>query len=354
MATPSQQQRNREYWAERFEILENRSNQSALEYYANLEKQYQLAAKNIQKEMDSWFMRYATNNQITMSEARKILTGPELKDFRMTLEDYIAKGKTLNYSQTWAKQLEKASTLYHVERYQALLVNIQQQIEVVTGNELDSLDKFLSDQYKSSYYHTAFEIQKGLGVGVDLMKIDDKKVANLIKQPWTLDARTFSDRIWSDKKLLVGNVDKILTQGMISGEGYVKTAKKLQDAMNTQMYKAKRIVVTESAFFSSRSQQDCFNDLGVKKYEIVSTLDGKTSEVCRHMDGKVFEQKYFKPGVTASPFHCNCRTFQAPHFSEDFGVPESRAARDPKTGKTVIVSGNMNYPEWEKKFIKIG
>lgn len=349
----NQQRKNSEYWKERFSILESRNNQSALEYYTNLEKQYRLAAQNIQKEMDSWFMRYAKENQITMSEARKILTGPELKDFRMTLDEYISKGKTLNYSQEWAKQLEKASTLYHVERYQALLVNIQQQIEVVTGNELDTLDKFLSDQYKTNYYQTAFEIQKGFGVGFDLMKIDDKKVANLIKQPWTLDARTFSDRIWSDKKLLVGNVDKILTQGMISGEGYVKTAKKLQDAMGTQMYKAKRIVVTESAFFSSRSQQDCFNDLGVKKYEIVSTLDGKTSEVCRHMDGKVFEQKYFKPGVTASPFHCNCRTFQAPYFDDEFETGSSRAARG-ADGKTYHVPANMKYPEWEKSFVNGG
>lgn len=347
----SQQRKNSEYWKERFSILESRNNQSALEYYTNLEKQYRLAAQNIQKEMDSWFMRYAKENQITMSEARKILTGPELKDFRMTLDEYISKGKTLNYSQEWAKQLEKASSLYHVERYQALLVNIQQQIEVVTGNELDTLDKFLSDQYKANYYQTAFEIQKGFGVGFDLMKIDDKKVANLIKQPWTLDARTFSDRIWTDKQLLVGNVDKILTQGMISGEGYVKTAKKLQDAMGTQMYKAKRIVVTESAFFSSRSQQDCFNDLGVKKYEIVATLDSKTSEQCQFFNGKVFDMKDFKAGVTAPPLHVNCRSTTSCYFDEDFGIPEMRAARD-SNGKTIMVPANMSYKEWEKKFVK--
>ena len=349
----NQQRKNSEYWKERFSILESRNNQSALEYYTNLEKQYRLAAQNIQKEMDSWFMRYATNNQISMSEARKILTGPELKDFRMTLDEYISKGKTLNYSQEWAKQLEKASTLYHVERYQALLINIQQQIEVVTGNELDSIDGFLSDQYKTNYYHTAFEIQKGMGVGVDLMKIDDKKVANLIKQPWTLDARTFSDRIWADQKLLVGNVDKILTQGMISGEGYVKTAKKLQDAMGTQLYKAKRIVVTESAFFTSQSQNDCFKELGVKQYEYVATLDKKTSDLCRRFDGRVFDMKYFKAGVTAPPLHCNCRSITIPSFQGDeFDAPASRAARDSKAGKTVYIDANIKYPEWEKKFVK--
>lgn len=351
MPTLNQQLKNRDYWAKRFEILENTSNNRALDYYQNLEKQYRIAITNAQKEMDAWFMRYADNNNISITEARKTLTGPELKEFRMTLDEYISKGKTLAYSDEWAKQLEKASTLYHVERLQALQIQMQQQIEVMYGYELDTFDGFLVSQYKTNYYQSAFEISKGMGVGADLMKIDDKKIAKLISKPWTLDARTFSDRIWTDKKILVGEVDKILTQGVISGQGYEKTAKKLQAAMNTQYYKAKRIVVTESAFFSSQAQQDCFGDLGVKKYEIVATLDKRTSEICRHMDSKVFSQSEFKPGVTASPFHCNCRTFQAPYFDDEFETPASRAARD-RNGKTIYIDANISYSDWEKEFVK--
>jgi len=350
----NQQRKNSEYWKERFSILESRNHQSSIEYYTNLEKQYRLAAQNIQKEMDSWFMRYAKENQITMSDARKILTAPELKEFRMTLDEYISKGKMLKYSDEWAKELEKASTLYHVERLQALQVQMQQQIELAYGYELDTFDKFIANQYKANYYYSAFEISKGLGVGVDLMKLDEKKIAKLISKPWTADARTFSDRIWADKKMLLSEVDKVLTQGIISGQGYNKIAKNLTAALNTQYYKAKRIVVTESAFFSSDAQGSCFDDLGVGEYEIVATLDFKTSEICQFMDGKVFDQKDFRPGVTASPFHPLCRTHQAPRFSDDFGIPESRVARDPKTGKTVTVPADMKFTEWEKKFVKGG
>jgi SPP1 gp7 family putative phage head morphogenesis protein len=121
--------------------------------------------------------------------------------------------------------------------------------------------------------------------------------------------------------------------------------------LNTEYYKAKRIVVTESAFFSSRAQQDCFDDLGVEKYEIVATLDMKTSEICKFMDGKVFEQKRFKPGVTAAPFHCNCRTFQSPSFDDEFEINTKRAARN-KDGKTVYIDSNIKYQEWLDKFTK--
>lgn len=68
------------------------------------------------------------------------------------------------------------------------------------------------------------------------------------------------------------NVDKILTQGMISGEGYVKTAKKLQDAMGRRCIRLKGLLLL-SLLFTSQSQNDCFKDLGVKQFEFVATLD---------------------------------------------------------------------------------
>ena len=60
--------------------------------------------------------------------------------------------------------------------------------------------------------------------------------------------------------------------------------------------------------------------------------------------------KDFQPGVTASPFHVNCRSTTAPYFDENFGEIGKRAARDEK-GKTYYVPESMNYPEWKKVFV---
>ncbi|EQH66528.1 phage head morphogenesis, SPP1 gp7 family domain protein [Clostridioides difficile DA00273] len=70
--------------------------------------------------------------------------------------------------------------------------------------------------------------------------------------------------------------------------------------------------MTESAFFASASRKDCFNDLDVEKYEIIATLDLRTSNICRELDGKVFDMKDYQVGITAPPFHCRCRTTTAP------------------------------------------
>lgn len=107
------------------------------------------------------------------------------------------------------------------------------------------------------------------------------------------------------------------------------------------------------AYFSSAAQKDCFDELGVEQYEIVATLDSHTSEICRSLDGKHFPMKDFQPGLTAPPFHVNCRTTTVPYFEDDFGSAGERAARG-KDGKTYYVPADMNYREWEETFVDGG
>jgi hypothetical protein len=85
----------------------------------------------------------------------------------------------------------------------------------------------------------------------------------------------------------------------------------------------------------------------VEQYELVATLDGKTSEICQELDGKVFAMKDYEVGVTAPPFHCWCRTVTAPYFADDFG---ERAARNAE-GKVYYVPSDIKYPEWYDRFV---
>ena len=81
-------------------------------------------------------------------------------------------------------------------------------------------------------------------------------------------------------------------------------------------------------------------------------MDSKTSEICRSLDGKVFDMKEYQAGVTAPPFHPYCRTTTAPYFDdwEELGIDRERVARNDK-GKNYFVDGNTTYKEWEKQFV---
>lgn len=105
--------------------------------------------------------------------------------------------------------------------------------------------------------------------------------------------------------------------------------------------------MTESAYFSSAAQKECFNELGVERYEIVGTFDKHMCPICGRFNGKVLDMKEFKEGITAPPFHPNCRCCTAPYFEELEDVGR-RFARDVKTGKAYTVPGNTTYEQWKQ------
>jgi SPP1 gp7 family putative phage head morphogenesis protein len=342
---------NRDYWQKRFILLEESQINKGTAYYHELEKQYRKAAGEIEKELSKWYARLAVNNELSIAEAKKLLDRDELQEFHWTVEEYIEKGRTLNISDQWAKQLENASAKVHISRYEALKLQMQQQIEVLYGNELDSMDKFMRGIYTDTYYRTAFEIQKGLGVGSDFMRLDDKKVRQIIAKPWAADGSNFSSRLWKQKAQLVTELQNQITQDMAIGRSPQESIKAIKDRFKVSSGQAGRLVMTETAFFHSAAQKDTFNKLNVEEYEIVATLDNKTSDICRNMDGKHMPMSEFKPGITAPPFHCWCRSTTVPYFDDEFTVGETRAARNEETGKYYEVPANMTYPEWKKTFV---
>lgn len=340
--------KNRNYWKQRMEILQEIQLKKGQSYLVDLDKQYRITMKNIERELAYWYERFAVNNQISMTEARKLLTTKELKEFRWTVEEYIKYGRKNAMNQAWMKELENASARVHVSRLQALKLQLQQQIEVLYGNQTDDLDRLLRDIYTDGYYHTAFEIQRGFNIGWDLHRFNDKQVSRILSKPWSTDKRTFSDRIWTNKQQLLGTLQTRLTQQIILGEEPKKAIDQISELMGVDRRKAGRLVMTESAAFASMAQKDCFNELGVKKFEIVATLDQRTSDICQDLDGEVFDMRDYEVGVTAPPFHPWCRTVTAPWFEDNYS---ERVARDQK-GNVYYVPGNMKYGEWKKKFVE--
>ncbi|ENY8940071.1 minor capsid protein [Clostridioides difficile] len=341
--------KHKDYWKKRFEQLEEAQNNKSIKYYLELEKQYKLAMNSIEKDILAWYNRFAESEGISLLEAKKLLNTRELEEFKWNVEEYIKYGKENAINQKWIKELENASARVHITRLEALKLQIQQQVEVLYGNEIDGIDKLMRDIYTSEYYHTAFNVQQGVNVGWSLMSLDTNRINKIISKPWTSDGLNFSERIWSKHRpALINELHTKLTQSIIRGENPKNLVNDFAKKFNVSKSQAKNLIMTESAFFASASRKDCFNDLDVEKYEIIATLDLRTSNICRELDGKVFDMKDYQVGITAPPFHCRCRTTTAPWFEDEEGY---RVARD-ENGKTYYVPSNMKYKEWHKKYVK--
>ena len=343
---------NGEYWQKRFELLEQAAHQQGVQCYADIEKQYRQAQKQLEGQIAAWYQRFASNNGVTLAEAKRMLNAKELAELKWDVNQYIQYGQENAINGTWVKQLENASARFHISRLEALKLQTQQSIEVMFGNQLDSIDSTMRNVYKSGYYHTAYEIQKGVGVGWDFSALDDKQISKVINKPWAVDGKNFSERIWGNRQKLVNELNNTLTQNIILGKDPQKAIDEIARKMNTSKTNAGRLVMTEEAFFSSAAQKDCFTELDVEQFEIVATLDSHTSDICRGMDGKHFPMSEWKVGVTAPPFHVHCRSTTVPYFDDEFDEVGERAARDEKTGKTYFVPGNMTYKEWDKAFVQ--
>lgn len=345
--------KNSDYWKERFKQLEAAQNRTGAEVYDEIGSQYRRAQKEIDGKINSWYQRFASNNGVSMAEARKMLRGNELNEFKWDVHDYIKYGKENSKTGEWMKQLENASARFHISRLEALKLQTQQSLELMFGNQLDSVDVAMKRIYLGGYYHTAYELQKGFGIGWDIAGLDQRQIEKVIKKPWAVDGKNFSERIWGNKQKLISELHKELMQNIMLGADPQKAIDNIAKKMNVSKQNAGKLVMTEEAYFSSAAQKDCFNDLDVERYEIVATLDSHTSDICQNMDGRVFPMKDYEPGVTAPPFHVWCRSTTVPHFDDDFGQPGERAARN-KDGKTYYVPADMTYKEWEKTFVDDG
>jgi len=339
--------KNADYWRGRFAILEDSAHKQADEYLQTLEDIYRGAEQSVQKDIESWYQRFAANNKVTLAEARKTVTTGQLEEFKWTAEQYVKAAQKANLSEEWIKKLENASTRFHVSRLEAIQFQIQQQIELLYGNQVDGIDDLLKDVISNGYTRGAFEVQKGIGLGWDFTALNQKKLEALLSKPWTTDEKTFRDRCWTNKAELVDTVNKELIQGMLRGDPPSKIITAIQKKFGTSRYKARRLVHTETTYFNAVSKTQMYKDLGVEQIEIVETLDSRTCPICQPLDGKVIPLSQYEPGVTVPPFHPNCRGTTCPYYDDMEG---ERAARN-ADGEVYYVPANMTFTQWKKAFV---
>ena len=343
------QMANNDYWIRRFEMIQNTSLEKGSKLYNKLKKQYAIAYNEIEKNIIQWYNRFAIDNNVTFLEAKKILTSGELKEFKWSLEQYIEYASKKETNVLWQKQLQNASTRVHISRLDTLRIQIQNEMEKIYDEQLSGMKDIAETIYEDNYYHTAYELQKGNNVAWKIQGIDNKAINKVLATKWT-DGSCFSDKIWNNKKSLIETITTGLTQNFIRGSSQNELIKYISKKFNTDLNKAGRLVMTESAFFSAEAQKDCFNDLGVQKYQILGTLDNTTCEECGDYDLQIFDMKDYQEGVTAPPFHPWCRCTTIPYFEDEFEFGE-RAARD-TNGKTYYVPKSVSYKEWKEKYVQ--
>lgn len=335
-----------EYWQKRAEAVSDKVFKTADDLADLLQRKYQSVADIITGALEKLYARYGKEGNLQYSEVLKPLTPEEMRQFRREVQGWIERDTGLS-DWSWIARLRQMYSLSSVTRLQSLLTQVQTEVEALGGTVQLATTQQVAGAYQTVYNQTLFEAQTGLAVATTFTKLDTKTLNRVIGRSW--QGANFSQRVWVDTAKLVQQLNDLIPQTIVQGFGVDKAARQLRKRMEVSHEVAKRLIATETAHIASEATQEAYKESGVvSTYRFVATLDKRTSNICRTMDGKEFKMSEYQIGTTAPPLHVNCRSTTVAVFNDPSSLPETRIARDAE-GKNIKVSGDTTYKEWASK-----
>ena len=325
------------YWDRRAIKRLNEAEKQSEEYIARIQRMYDRANRNIQRDIENIYRNYSKNTGLDVQSLKELLTASETEKLwaemkRKGLDQYVKgnyKARISRLEKLQAQIYAKAKEIYPEEQLQHTMC-----YEGVINN---------------AYYKAIYDVQMGTGYDFAFSKIDDNMVSALLDERWS--GKNYSQRIWGNTDMLANSVAEIIGGAMLSGQSIAKTSRQVRERFNVGKYYADRLVRTETNHFNNEADAMAYEEMDVDKYVFLATLDTRTSAKCQMWDNKVIPLAERQVGVNFPPLHPNCRSKTRAYMGEEIEKTLKRRARNPVTGKNEII-GNMSYEEWYNAKVK--
>ena len=332
---------NKDYWTKREAYKLKKGLKDLKKIEKELVNNYKKAMNEIGKEISNLFYKYAKDNNLSFSDAKKYLNSSEIKEFKRDLKSYM-KLIEATENEELLLELNTLAMKSRISRLEEMFYQCSKYINEIYESTDKRLTVAYSSTIKDNYYQTIFDIHKSIGIGASFSYIDNDTIKEVLAFPWS--GRHYSQRLWSNRTKLKNIMVEEITQMLIQGKGVKETSKALSKRLDADLSNCLRLIHTEHSYFMGEATYKAYDELEVEQYQFVATLDKRTSEICQGLDGKVFNMKDRIVGVNASPMHPRCRSCEIPYVEDDYST---RFARDEK-GKAIEVPSSMTYKEWAK------
>lgn len=306
MAETANERRNRQYWKNRQEEIHNAIWRSQEEIEEELTEIYAQGKRRLEREMESFYGRFAGERGLTIQEARKRISKVDLSDF-----DDVITARTRNPSRLTQKQIEAYDLMrarFTVTRLDMLINELELELVDLYGQQQITMEEFLARSTLESYRETS-EL-----VG-NFTRLPHEEIQFIVNYPWSGDE--FSDLLWHNKDLLVTSLRRNITSGLIAGDSVQQMARRLRRDMDSSRYASERIIRTETGHVMNQGTLKSYQDNDLEQYEFIAEIDTRTSDVCRRADGKVHNLDDAVIGENFPPMHPNCRSAIIPVIEDD-------------------------------------
>ena len=335
------------YWEERMLKTLTDAEDLELEFEKTLGALYRDAIKKIQSDIDVFYSKYAEKNQISLTDAKKLLTSTELKDLKQNIQDYIALLEEYEFmpapTEEFISKLDKMQNRARVSRLEALKLELEYAlVDLLTSQENAQTKTYLND-FKNAFNDTLYALQTQLEVGVSFTKPTKDTVLAILKEKYLEE--NFSSRVWKNKDYLIDVLQQELLRGFVQGKSNIQIGDEIAKKLNAQKNAAQVLARTETNNICNQASLRAYDSQNIAKYQILATLDYKTSDICRMMDSKIFKTSEATRGINYPPFHPNCRTTTIPYIEGN-----ENALRLAKGEDGYYAVQNISYKEWDKKY----
>ena len=296
---------NMTYWKLRERKALNSYLKQEIEYENEIRLTHQVTMHDIQEQINSFYIKYATKEGISLAEA-------QLKVSQLDIDAYAKKAKQYVATKDLSKQANEEMRIYNltmkINRFELLKANIG----MTLVSNFDELEKFF-DEKMSKRVIDEFTRQAGI-LGSTVFH-NDKMVKSIVNA--SFHNATFSERIWGYNSQLKAYLDVMLKQGIIQGKNPMDYVKELQRLFGSSEFQAIRLLRTEMARIQTDVQKKSYERNGYTLYVFICNHDEKTCEVCKELDGQKFAVSEMMPGENAPPMHAFCRCSTAAVFDEE-------------------------------------
>ena len=307
------------YWEDRYRAEEKARELADKRVAYQLQGVYQQHANNIQKEIDSFWQRYADKEGITKLEAKQRADRLDMVNVEFKAKQLVERANLLRQrgqkvtSNDFTKAENDLMRLYNLKmktsRLEVLQANIKLHQYDLALSEFEIIDKHLTESIRRENLFSAGVLNMTLG-GFEASKVSADTIiyANFNNATW-------SSRVWERQSELRDIVKKGVADTVLRGKGTNLLINQLRKEFDVSYSYARRLAVTESARVYSEAQKANYEANGVEWFEVMTEL--KACKICQPFNGKIFKVSDLVPALNAPPFHPNCRCTTVPHFKKD-------------------------------------
>lgn len=296
------------YWKAREQAQDQLYKAEEERYLQYINKQYDRAMDQIQKEIDSFYAKYATSEGISISEAKRRVSKLDIEEYSRKAEKYV---KDKNFTKKANEEMRLYNATMRINRLEMLKANIGLETVSAQSDTEKYLDEILKGRTREEIKH-----QSGI-LGQSANTNTDKAIAAIVNGSFRNSkyAAKWSDTLWKNQTLLKSELDRLLTKGLTQGKSSRALASELRKSINAEKSVAERLMRTELARVTIESGLSLMeeNEYDEYIYMTLSFKDGKICDDCKALDGKHFKRKDAEVGFNLPPMHPNCRCSIAPY-----------------------------------------